>query len=548
MTGPGGAIEKHDANETGRGSSERWGDLAGWMGSRIPAVVDLPILAACGSVLVAAAIAFWGLIDFASMRQSVEPTITGTERLFFVPSDSSPEIILPAFVWMLWNRRGALKLSLVNPGTAWIGVPVLLAAGAVIVWSHYVSQPPLLLFGLAGVLMGGGWLLGGRRAVRALLVPTLFLQLAWPLPGVLVNHVVYPLQLMAGDISTALLSLLGIPWQRAGDLVFTGGTIFQVIETCSGLRGFATLLMTAFVYNELVGHGDRRLFWLALFSLPLAFVLNGLRVLTIILNPYSEIAAVHSTQGIIVIVAGVVCLALFDSLIDRIPSKGLFGQDIPRSPPVSEGSIPVLRWRWAGVVVALLSVAGMTSFVQPWQPETEVRVRLKQRVPTELAGWTGTTTPIDEQFLGTVRYSDSLSRVYRRGDDAVSVLVLEDNRIHPLLSLDSPKTAVAFAGWDRVERRGVHLESVEEASVLALRSARGDEQLVLHWRDGLESLPVELIRSAFSLDRSPLRRSQPARSVRIAMPIDHATGGREQTESRLMAFAKDLIPALEPRE
>lgn len=504
---------------------------------------ELPLQIAVFGVLALAAIAFRDLLEFASMRELADPSITGAERLFFVPSDSSPELIFPGFVWMLWNRRRSLRASLARPGSPWIALPVLALAVVLTVWSYHVRQPPLLLVGMATMLLGGGWLLGGATAAKILLIPAVFLQFAWPLPGVLVNHVVYPLQLAAGQIATAMLTVLGMTWSRAGDLILAEGKLFQVIETCSGLRGITTLLMTAFLYSELFHRSARRLVWLVAGAILIAFLVNGVRVLTIILNPYAQISEVHTAQGLVAIVVGVLGIAAFDALLDRIPAERKRGEARRRLPRVARA--PLFAWRWAVLVAALLGSIVLADLVGSWQPASEPRVRLKSRVPLELAGWTAEVKAIDEQFLGSVRYSDSVSRVYRDGEQWVSVLVLEDNRIHQLLSIDSPKTAVGWTGWDVTKRRPIELDDGRKGELLRLRSLRGEEQLVLHWQSGLAPLPVEILRSVLSLDRSPLRRSDPARAVRFATSLGSHPDAESQAERRLLAFAALLVPALD---
>ena len=72
--------------------------------------------------------------------------------------------------------------------------------------------------------------------------------------------------------------------------------------TCSGLRSMQTLAWASLLHAELMQLDPRRAFLLLAAAPVVAFAVNGLRVITIILNPTSEVIGVHTTQGIVALV------------------------------------------------------------------------------------------------------------------------------------------------------------------------------------------------------------------------------------------------------
>jgi EpsI family protein len=505
-----------------------------------------PLGALTLAILALGFFAYRGLLDLARASTGVEMNVTGAERFFFVPSETSPAITYPVFFWMLWNRRRRLRAALPSPGSMLPAAAMLLTSVALALWAYHLDALTILIPSLSLFLVGAAWLLGGRRAASIVVVPALFLFVAYPLPGVLVNALVYPLQLAAGWAAGAFLTLLGMGYERSGDLIHAHGRVFQVIETCSGLRSIETLVMAAFVYCELFARSGRRLLLLVLAAPLVAFVINGLRVLTIILNPYSEIALVHTIQGLLAIVLGVFGIAVLDPALDRIPRERLRGAAQLRVPKLPSGARLVRPERWALLALLLVGLGAAAGSIPRWRPPVVSRDPLFSRVPPTFGEWTGQEATIDQTFLGTTRFSDRVYRTYRSGERAVTVFVAEDNRFHPLLSLVSPKTAVLESGFavDRTFRVTVPALGGREVDALVLHGSKGEHELAFHWRDGAEALPVELVRSVLALDRSPLRRERPVRAVRVATPIPNSELGETQAIQRLQAFLDQLVTAV----
>lgn len=505
-----------------------------------------PLGALTVAILALAFFAYRGLLDLARASTGVEVNVTGAERFFFVPSETSPAITYPVFFWMLWNRRRRLRAALQSPGSFLPAAAMLLSSVALALWAYHLDALTILIPSLSLFLVGAAWLLGGRRAASIVLVPALFLFVAYPLPGVLVNALIYPLQLAAGWLAGAFLTLLGMGYERSGDLIHAHGRIFQVIETCSGLRSIETLVMAAFVYCELFARSGRRLF-LLVFAAPLvAFVINGLRVLTIILNPYSEIALVHTIQGLLAIVLGVFGIAAVDRALDWIPGERLRAAAQLRVPRLPSGARLVRGERWALLAVLLVALGAAAGGIPRWRPPVVSHDPLFSRIPPKLGEWTGQEATIDQTFLGTTRFSDRVYRTYRSGEGQVTIFVAEDNRFHPLLSLVSPKTAVLESGFtvDRTFRVPVPALGGREVEALVLHGSKGEHELAFHWRDGAAALPVELARSVLALDRSPLRREQPVRAVRVATPIPASEVGEAEAMQRLQAFLDQLVKSV----
>lgn len=471
----------------------------------------------------------------------------GVEGFMFEPTGGSPLLVFGVATWLVWRRRERWIRSLWT-APFWPAALILLpGALGLAAWAHYVAAPDLLVLSLVFLLPGFGAWLAGREGFRALLLPGVFLVFAVPIPAVLVNQFMFPLQLWTAELSHALLQLISFPSTLQADQILTQDKIFQVIETCSGLRLMETLTMSAVVYAELLARRPLHGWLLVLIAPCLGTVVNAFRVVSIVLNPYSEISTVHSTQGIAMLLVGVLLLAGIDRLLELLlastprAARNPLEADAPRP-------IPALRVTVAGG--ALLALAAATVLVSPWQ-SPPLDHRTLQDLPIRLGEWVSEPIRVDSTFLGSVKFRELAWRRYWLGEEEVHVFVGLDDRLDRRRSLLSEKTRLPGTGWWVQHAAPIaDVEGLDDAEVLLLRS-RGDEKLAVHWYEGVEPLGTEIARSFLALDRGPLRRPGTARVVRIETPVEPSTQGLIEAQDRLQAFlpvVREILAALERGE
>jgi len=358
--------------------------------------------------LVAGAIAFRNLIPyepFPADRPGPDPW----EDWFFRPTGQSAPLIFGLSACFLYTRHRALAAALARPRGGGLGAALLIPATAFYFWATYTGAADLLLISLVGIALGIGAALGGRAGLRATFLPAVFLLLLVPIPAALLNQILYPMQLANAQASAFILNdLLGIPASSVGTVVTSGARTFQVIENCAGLRTISTLWMAAIVYADLFQRSRTETALLLLAAPLIGAVVNLGRVLSLMLNPASEIAAVHTTQGIIMTVVGVLLLAAVDSLLVRRFSADaayLARWSAPPEPADQDGDDSALatpRNRRALAVasfLAFLLVGGWA--IQPWQP-TPMLDWVPYRIPVEIDGWRGKPLKTDKHAMGSI--------------------------------------------------------------------------------------------------------------------------------------------------
>jgi exosortase len=498
-------------------------------------------LAAGFGIALATAFAYRGLLALGSGPPS---SLEGAERVFFEPTASSPQLVLGATAWLVYARWSRLRAA-VRSGERrpFAGALLLAPAAALLVWGHYVASPQLQLPSLSLLLLGGALALGGTRAFRAILLPASFLLFLLPIPVALVNRFMYPLQLATASVTTVLMRAMGLDVVQHGDLMFYEGQVFQVIEACSGLRIAATIFMSSFLYVELFWRNRLQSTLLVLASPLVGLLANLVRVGTIVLNPLSHIAAVHTAQGLVMIVIAVFALAVVDALLTRVLGDR---RDPPARERTGAGEPPSFGALLALLALAL-SLAGVTFALRPWQLAAEPPAPALSAMPARVEGWTGKRLELDSEFLGSVSFPEWIQRRYTSESGRVDLLLAASPRLDPALDFFSPKTAVPGPGWVVEERRSVRVPGLD-ADVLRVRvrDPAGGRALVYRWFDGVGAPGEELARSLLSLDRSPLRRPGRAVLARLVTPIGAEPGGERRAQARLDGFARHVGAFLAP--
>ena len=129
------------------------------------------------------------------------------------------------------------------------------------------------LCGLIVYFMGGAML-------RAMTFPIAFLLFAIPIPTVVYNEIVFPLQFIASKFATRVLEMLNLfPVMREGNVLVLPHMTLEVVEACSGIRSLMSLLALAAGYGYLVEKSNWVRWFLVLAMVPLAIISNGTRVM-----------------------------------------------------------------------------------------------------------------------------------------------------------------------------------------------------------------------------------------------------------------------------
>ncbi|MFP5465779.1 MAG: exosortase B, partial [Gammaproteobacteria bacterium] len=252
------------------------------------------------------------------------PTVYGLANGVWQSEDQAHgPLILAVVLWLAWSGRDAFSAATQpRPLAGWLWLlPGLL------LYAVGRSQDILILeIGSAiPVLVGCLLALVGPAAVRRLWFPLLFLIFLIPLPGFLVDAVTGPLKQHASALAAQLLFAAGYPIARAGVLLHLGPYQLLVADACSGMHSIYSLAAVGLFYLHLMGYKNRlRLGLLVLAIVPIAFLANTLRVVTLALITFhmGDAAAqgyLHGLAGISLYLFALAMLLALDALLGLLP-------------------------------------------------------------------------------------------------------------------------------------------------------------------------------------------------------------------------------------
>ena len=186
-------------------------------------------------------------------------------------------VIVPLALYFAYERRDQLRLAPRQPMT-WLGLLVVAGSLLLLVAGTLGSEFFLTRVSLIGTLAGSILFLFGARHLRIVAFPLAFLLLMIPVPAILFNQIAFPLQLIASRFGESAVALAGVPVLREGNVIVLASTTLEVAEACSGIRSLISLLTLGILFGYFTDRRPGIRILLAVVTIPIAIVSNGLRV------------------------------------------------------------------------------------------------------------------------------------------------------------------------------------------------------------------------------------------------------------------------------
>lgn len=226
-----------------------------------------------------------------------------------------------AAAYIIWTKRSLL--ARIKPKANYWGLPLVLFGFLTLC----VGPPSLptwvfivrcsFLFSLVGCIL----FLGGAAMLRALAFPLLLLPLMIPFP--FYDRVTMPLQFLASMLSENFLTAMGYSVLREGNVLYLPTQTLNVAEACSGLRSIYALTFLTLTYSYFFTPRTRARWILAAAILPVAILVNALRVaLTAIMGTYNPAwteGTYHEVLGWTVFVFAFAILLGLNTFLKKLP-------------------------------------------------------------------------------------------------------------------------------------------------------------------------------------------------------------------------------------
>jgi exosortase len=230
---------------------------------------------------------------------------------FFVP-------VIAGFI--AWQRRDELlRQPLKSSSWGW----AILLFGALLellgsLGAQIVVQRTAFLVSLVGVVL----VLGGIKALRILSFPLFLLLFMIPIPAVIYGQITLPLQLFASKVAETVLSAIGIPVLRDGNILELASQRLSVVEACSGIRSLLSLSFLSLIYAYFFDTKVWMRYVLLVATVPIAIIANAGRVtITGILSEYRTDLArgfFHTMEGWVIFLIALIFLIGFHRVVNWV--------------------------------------------------------------------------------------------------------------------------------------------------------------------------------------------------------------------------------------
>jgi exosortase len=194
--------------------------------------------------------------------------------------------------------------------------------------------PDIKMLGIFLMAVGGFATLYGFDAFRSAAFPFTLLLLTLPLPGPLIDRIIYFLQVQSTSLAYGLFSLLGVPVYREGFILRMPGVSIEVAKECSGINSSVALLITAL----LVARETLRTTWrravLLVITVPLSVLKNAVRIVTLTLlamyvDPSFLTGHLHHDGGFVFFLIALALVYPIWRLLQKTESQHLPQSDDP---------------------------------------------------------------------------------------------------------------------------------------------------------------------------------------------------------------------------
>ena len=234
-------------------------------------------------------------------------------------------LVPPIAAWLIWRQRDRLRQTATRPSM--VGLLIVVASLAVFIAGSLAAELFTTRISLIGVIAGTVVFVCGWRHLRLVAFPLAFLLFMIPLPALIFDRMTQSLQLVASGLGERLLRAADYAVLRDGNVLTLSSITLQVTDACSGIRSLMSLLTVSSLIAYFFEPTQIRRVLLTLTAVPLAIVLNGLRV------AFTGIAAsrfgpemargfLHETSGWVVFVAGFAAVWTLHRALSSIGTRG----------------------------------------------------------------------------------------------------------------------------------------------------------------------------------------------------------------------------------
>jgi len=470
---------------------------------------------------------------------------------FFVP------VITAALIW--WRRERIAAAGVVS---SWWGlVPVALGLVFYVI-GELATVYFLQHLSLCLMIVGLALAVAGPRATCEMAFPLGYLLTMIPPPQMLLQSLSSSLQLMSSALGVGFLKLIGVTAFREGNVIDLGPIQLQVVEACSGLRYLIPLIALTLLSAYLFQNRLWKRVVLVASAIPLAVLLNGLRIglIGVLVDRFGRSAAegfMHAFEGWFLFVLSLAILGAEMWLLERAGAGSAPDIDRPDTRPgaaLSSGPAAVVVSGPVFACIGLLAVTTSMSFHVGGRDSVPPPRQNFVDFPMHVAGWQGEPMVMERQYVDVLRFDDYLLANYQGPGGPINVYAAYYRSQEKGRATHSPKTCIPGGGWEIASLDEVVVpvgqggESGFRANRVMIQKGE-QKQVVLYWFKQRNRVVTSeyLVKFFLFVDALTMKRTDGAliRLVAAVQPGE-SEGAADHRVMQMAAAVQPLLPAYVP--
>ncbi|UCD18101.1 MAG: exosortase/archaeosortase family protein, partial [Candidatus Zixiibacteriota bacterium] len=187
--------------------------------------------------------------------------------------------------YLIWKKRETL--STIELTHSNLGLLVIICGMVLFIIGNGASEYFTVRFSLIVTIFGIILYHFGRRIINRTWFEIVFLIFMIPIPYVIYFSVTFPMQLLVSKATVGLLTIIGMPVIRQGNIIHLPDQMLEVAEACSGMRSLISLLALGAIYAYMTQKRLSGKIILFLATIPIAVIGNIFRVVVTSLLAYA---------------------------------------------------------------------------------------------------------------------------------------------------------------------------------------------------------------------------------------------------------------------
>ena len=231
-------------------------------------------------------------------------------------------LVIPIAIFLIYRKRHELRF----PAAPFrLGLLALLAGCVGFIFGVAAGEYFTTRFSLLLIITGISAYYLGIENFKKIWFAFFFLLFMIPIPAVIYHSATLPMQLFSTKVTHTLLSAVGVPSIRQGNILHLPNYTLEVAEACSGLRSLVTLMALGALYGYLTMPGRIKPLILFAATIPIAIVTNIIRLLftavgAYVISPKIAEDFLHELSGLVVFVSALILLFITGAIL-KWPGK-----------------------------------------------------------------------------------------------------------------------------------------------------------------------------------------------------------------------------------